>query len=190
MRIARLLLGACFVLSTGMASARELRVNDTAFLLDGKPFDMWGIRVASASQSQALTDHLIAQLDDYKAHGVNTVSVYYMGSSGGYSDPFTPVGDAIDPAHQRRMTQLIEACDRRGMVVIVGIFYQRSEKPQLRDWDACRAAVRTVTLALKPHRNVILNIANEQNSSRYDAFPWKRVRVPADVIALCELAKE
>ncbi|MBW3625136.1 MAG: hypothetical protein KY468_17200, partial [Armatimonadetes bacterium] len=143
----------------------------------------------SASQTQALTDHLIVQLDDYMAHGVNTVSVYYMGSSGGYSDPFSPDGRRIDPAHRKRMERILRECDRRGMAVIVGIFYQRCERPRLRDWDASREAVRTVTRALKPYRNVIINIANEQNSERYERLPWSRVREVPELIELCRLVK-
>lgn len=186
----RLLLCAAAVISIACAArGGEVRLQGQAFLLDGKPFDMWGIRVGSASQSQELTDHLIAQLDDYARHGVNTVSVYCMGTSGGYSDPFTPDGSAIDPAHLRRMEQILRACDRRGMVVVVGVFYQRSDRPSLRDWDACKAAVGTVVRALKPHANVILNIANEQNSAGYARLPWARVRQVPDLLDLCRLAK-
>lgn len=173
----------------GRALGAKLETEGHAFLLDGKPFDMWGIRAASASQTRALTDHLIDQLDEYLAHGVNTVSVYYMGSSAGYGDPFSPDGKGIDPAHQERMERIIEACRKRGMAVIVGIFYQRSEQPRLEDWDACEEAVRTVTRSLKPYRNVIINIANEQNSERYRRFPWSRVREVPDLIGLCRLVK-
>src|SRR5690554_522805 len=96
------------------------------FYMNDKPFDMWGIRVASASQSEALTDHLIAQLDDYLSYGVNTIDVFIQGSSGGFSDPFLKNGKKIEKDHLRRLKRIIEACDDRGMVVIVGIFYQRS----------------------------------------------------------------
>src|SRR5215213_5338842 len=61
----------------------RLDVRGERFLLDDKPFDVWGVRVASATKDDAQTDHLVAQLDEYKAHGVNTVSVFYQGSSGG-----------------------------------------------------------------------------------------------------------
>lgn len=173
----------------GSSPAAEVRVTGRTFTLDGRPFDMWGIRVASASQSQELTDHLVAQLDEYLAHGVNSISVYYMGSSSGYSDPFSPDGKSIDPAHQQRMEQIIRACDQRGMVPVIGIFYQRSDQPQLRDWAAAQEAVRTVTRALQPFRNVILNIANEQNSYRYARMRWGRVQNPDDLLELCRIAK-
>jgi len=189
MRLRFLVLALTASLGLASAPAATLGLSGRTFTLDGQPFDMWGIRTASASQSEELTTALIANLDDYLAHGVNTVSVYFMGSSGGYSDPFTPDGSAIAADHQRRMQRIVEACDRRRMVVIVGIFYQRSDRPQLRDWPAAQNAVRTVAASLRGHRNVILNIANEQNSSRYDAFTWRRVRNSPDVIELCQLAK-
>lgn len=170
-------------------SRAELSVEGQLLLWDGKPFDMWGIRTASASQSQELTDHLIAQLDDYVAHGVNSVSVYYMGSSGGYSDPFSADGKSVDQAHQARLNEIITACNARNMVVIVGIFYQRSEAPSLQDWEACQAAVETATRELQSHRNVIINVANEQNSQRYAAMPWANVRDVPKLLELCRLVK-
>jgi len=184
-RITLLLLGVFGVPLCG----GTLGVAGQRFVMDSKPFKMWGIRVASASQDERLTEHLIAQLDDYAWHGVNSVSVYYMGSSAGFGDPFSPGGGAIDPAHQRRMTRIIEECGRRGMTVIAGIFYQRSSPPKLKDWDAARNAVRTVARALKPYRNVIINIANEQNSKNYRGLPWERVMDPQSLLELCRLVK-
>lgn len=173
-----------------------LSIDGQRFKLNGKLYDMWGVRTASASQNQTYTDHLIAQLDDYKAHGINTVVVYYQGSSGGNSDPFSPDGRSIDPDHQHRMEQIISACDKRGMVTIVGIFYQM--KPvggvrapvHLHDWDACLRAVRTVTERLKPFDNIIINIANEQNSHGHSKFPWKQVGDSKGIIACCKIVKE
>ena len=166
------------------AGTRTLTVTGNAFQLDGAPFDMWGIRTASATYTQAQTDHLIAQLDTYRAHGVNTVAVYYMGSRNANYDPFSTDGTSVDAGHQARMEQIIRAADARGMVVVAGIFYQAAPL-RLRDAQAVRDAVATVTRALKPYRNVVINIANEQSSSEYgDTAAVFDFRSPSRIIEL------
>jgi hypothetical protein len=175
-----------FALVLVSAPAATLTTAGDGFLLDGRPFKLWGVRTASASQSAAATEHLIAQLDEYRRYGLNAVTVFYQGSSGGYSNPFSGDGTTIDPAHQARMVEIIAACDRRNMVVIVGLFYQRSEF--FRTSAAWEAAVRTATRLLRPHRNVIINLANEQNSSLYrDSNAVFDLGDPARLIALCDL---
>lgn len=160
------------------------------FLLDGRPFRMWGTRVASATQTDSLVEHLVAQLDDYRAHGVNTLSVYYMGSRGRNSDPFSPDGTRIDPAHERRMARLLEAAAERGMVVVVGIFYQHAPFG-LRDAGAVREAVRAVTRSLRPYRHLVVNIANEQNSYGWeDSAPVFDFRDPERIVELARLVRE
>lgn len=164
-----------------------LTVNGDQFLYDGKPFDMWGIRTASATKDAAQTERLIAQLDAYKAHGVNTVTVFYQGSSGASYDPFAPDGLSVDTGHQTRMEQIIRACQQRGMVVIVGIFYQNAPL-RLKNAEAVRNAVRTVARKLKPYRNIIINVVNEQNSNRWkDTADIYDFRDPQHVIELCEI---
>lgn len=100
-------------LHSTVSAGNVLTVEGDRFRLKGKPYDMWGIRVASASQSQDLTDSLIANLDDYSSYGVNTVTVFVQGSSGGFSDPFSPDDKSIDAGHLTRIRQIIEACDKR-----------------------------------------------------------------------------
>lgn len=188
MKLASLLAAACALACIGISTtfAAEVTRDHDRILLAGKPVKLWGVRTASASQNPAATAHLIAQLDAYLRHGLNSVTVFYQGSSGGYSNPFSADGTALDPAHHARMREIIEACDRRGMVVIVGIFYQRSDFP--REAAAFEAMVRTATRALRPHRNVIINLANEQNSSLYkDSNPIFDIGDPAALIRLCDV---
>jgi hypothetical protein len=187
---------ASIALATVLSSAAvEVTVRGDRIFLDGKESKLWGIRVASASQTDALADQLIAQLDDYRASGINAVAVFYQGSNAACSDPFSPDGAAIDPAHQRRLERIIRACADRGMVAVLGIFYQVKEvggvmpPVHLRDWAACLDAVRTVTSALRGHDNVILNIANEQNSRGHEMHPWAPVRTAAGIIEACAAAK-
>jgi len=155
-------------LDSDVKAAREgvLTVQGDRFLLDGHAFD------------------------DYRAHGVNAITVFYQGCRGGNYDPFSPDGRSVDHGHQRRMEQIIEACRERGMVVVVGIFYQAAPFG-LRDAAAVRAAVRRVTENLKPFRNIIINIANEQNSAGWkgkaDVYDFND---PQNVLALCDLVHQ
>lgn len=183
--------------SNAQAWETEILVDGTRFRVNNELFDMWGIRVASAVGKDAYTDHLVQQLDDYKTHGVNTITVFYMGSSGGHFDPFKPDGSGWRyPAFRDRMDTIIEECDQRGMIVVAGIFYQWKQTEltdqSLRDWKATQEAVKTVArhLKTKGYTNVILNIANEQNSDNYKGEPWERVRNVNDLIELVKLAKE
>jgi hypothetical protein len=133
---------------------------------------------------------LIAQLDDYKAHGLNAVTVFYQGSRSAHYDPFTPDGHDVDAGHQRRMERVIAECGQRDMFVIVGIFYQNA-RLKLRDADAVRAAVRLVTEKMKTFPNVLINVANEQNSNNWDdtrqVFDFTD---PGRIIELCRIVKE
>jgi hypothetical protein len=175
-----------FAIGVPCASAATLTLSGDRILLDGQPVKLWGVRTASASQNPAATAHLLGQLDEYLRHGINAVTVFYQGSSGGYSNPLSADGATLDSAHHARMIEIIEACDRRGMVVIVGIFYQRSDF--LRTPAAWENAVRTVTRALRPHRNIVLNLANEQNSSLYkDSNAVFDLGDPTALIRLCDL---
>jgi hypothetical protein len=186
--------------STKAASGNRLTVRGERFFLNGKPFDMWGVRVASGSQNEELTDSLIANLDDYKAHGVNSITVFVQGSSGGFSDPFSPNGKSIEAGHLRRIKRIIEACDKREMVAIVGIFYQRTmanmdNVRRLETGEAITEAVKTVTGELKGFGNIIINIANEQNTSGYRNMHNGAIRLydftdPERIVKLCRMVHE
>lgn len=152
-----------------------LEINGLTWTMNGQPFKMYGVRVASGSQNSTNTSALISNLDDYKAHGVNTIAVYYMGSSGGNSDPFESDGSGgvrLEADDAQRMRQIIEAADQREMAVVVGIFYQHApfSSTQGGSFDSTadvQQAIDVVVDELQPYSNVILNIANEQNSSGY-----------------------
>ncbi|MCD6354744.1 MAG: cellulase family glycosylhydrolase, partial [Prolixibacteraceae bacterium] len=173
--------------------AQELSIKGHFFYLDGKPFDMWGVRVASASQNDAFTKELISNLNDYKMVGINTITVYLQGSSGGFSEPFFNNGSSINSEDWKRLTKIIKACEKRKMVVVVGIFYQRTiNDPKLNNLkteEAIRNAVRLVATKLKPFRNVIINIANEQNSGRYNELKTFAFNDPENIISLCREVK-
>jgi hypothetical protein len=163
----------------------EITRSGSAFLVDGRPFTMWGMRVASASQTQALTDSLIANLDAYKRNGVNAITVFYQGSSGGAFDPFTANGLGMDADHKFRMEQIVAAARARGMVVVVGILYQDAAW-NLNSATSVHNAMKTVASFMLPYRNVIINVANEGNAGQWaDTNGIYDLAVPAHIGALC-----
>ncbi len=179
----------------GYLISQELSITGNQFFLNGESFDMWGIRVASAAQHDTLTEALIQSLDEYKSYKVNTVSIYIQGSSGGYSDPFSANGKKIESGQIYRLVKIIQACAQQDMVVIAGIFYQRvmgnhDQTLNLRNENAVRNATRLFTEILKPYRNVIINIANEHNSSLYHPFRPFDFNDPSNIISLCKEVKK
>ena len=151
---------------TPSGTQHVLTINGPAFYLDGTRMQLWGARTASATKDDAQANHLIAQLDDYKSHGVNSVTVFYQGCRGAKYDPFSSDGRTINAGHEARMEKIIKAANDRGMVVIVGLYYFAAPL-NAKDGAAVRTTVKTVARALKPYRNIIINIANEQNSTEY-----------------------
>ncbi len=146
---------------------------------------MWGMRVASASQTQALTDSLIANLDAYKDNGLNAITVFYQGSSGGASDPFTANGLGMDAGHEFRMAQIVAAARAHGMVVVVGILYQNAAW-NLNSAASVHNAMKTVATSMLPYRNVIINVANEGNAGQWsDTNGIYDLGVPANIGVLC-----
>jgi hypothetical protein len=167
-----------------------LTTDENRFRLDGDLIDLWGIRTASATASDDQCQHLIDQLNQYAAHGVNAVTVFFMGCSGSNYDPFSPDGTEIDEGHVRRMQRIVEACAERDMVVVVGIFYQHAPFG-LEDADAVRAAVRRVAEHLRPYGNVVLNIANEHTSWGWrDATDVFDFQDPDRILELCEVVHD
>jgi hypothetical protein len=115
------------------------------------------------------TREFIAALPDYYAHGLRAVSINLQGGSPqGYSwnqpwrtSGFLPDGK-IKPDYVKRLDDVVTACDRLGMIVILGLFYWK-QAHVLTDEEAVKnAATNTVDwLVARGARNVLLEIGNE-----------------------------
>ena len=125
------------------------------------------------------TREFIAALPSYRAHGLLAVCLNLSGGSPqGYSwnQPwkicgFAPEG-TIKPAWAARLDSVIKACDRLGMVVILGLFYGK-QSPTLTDEAAVKAAVTNTVdwLLQKNATNVLLEIGNEVDLENVWAHP-------------------
>ena len=109
---------------------------------------------------------MIKNLDTFKGYGVNTVSVYVMGSHFGDVKGYKPDA-SLDPVYAARLAKIIEAADERGMVVLVGCLYWGTSKAKedLKNWtqeDANKAVANTVAwLSKNKYRNVFVDVDNE-----------------------------
>ncbi|HEV2121749.1 MAG TPA: hypothetical protein VGW38_03115, partial [Chloroflexota bacterium] len=163
---------------------------------NGQPLEVWGVRVASAAVTDRWTDALIGQLDTYRQYGINALTVFYQGSSGGALPGFSPDGREIDPSVQARMVRIVQEAAARQMIVVAGIFYQAAEiqpgtdEPRwLQSRDAYLRATQEVARRLAPFENVIVNVANEHNSGRYETCPFP-IREPDGIAELCVAVKQ
>ena len=113
---------------------------------------------------EANTDRFIAQIPDYAAHGVSAFTLCLQGGMPGYegavNSAFEPDG-SLARAYLSRVRRVIEACDRQGLVVILGCYYQRQDQSGRR--SAVRAGVVNVAHWIRDcgFTNVVLEIANE-----------------------------
>jgi len=156
------------------ASTKEFEIREDRPYLGGKRIDLWGLRCGNALMSQAVTERHVRNLDNMAAHGINVIGVYLQGSNGGWPDAaagpngYEP-GGALKPAFADRLEWLVREADRRGMVVMVGLFSPRKDQ-ELRGEPAVRKAVEETAkfLAKRGLRNVFVDVMHEYNHRRID----------------------
>lgn len=166
------------MLSGGRAAAGEfvVGIEGDEILLNDRPVKILGLRCSNALISDATADQLIDQLDTFKGYGVNTLSVFLMGSRFGDVKGYR-VDASLDPTYAARMGRIIEAADRRGMIVLVGCLYwstSRAKEELVDVWtqaDANRAVANTIQwLVENDYRNVFVDVDNE--GMAHDATGW------------------
>src|SRR5262245_41365206 len=139
----------------------------------------------------AITDRFLAHLPDYAAHGVNAFTLCLQGGMPGYegalNSAFERDGSLRQP-YLARVRRVVEACDRAGLVVILGCFYQRQDQV-LAGEAAVRAAVVHAADWIKGrgYRNVVLDVANEFD---HDGFDRRLIRTVEGEVELIRLAKQ
>ncbi|MFO0850156.1 MAG: hypothetical protein U0871_16600 [Gemmataceae bacterium] len=154
--------------------------------------DKWKYPDTGAWDADRNTAEFVTALPAYRRHGLLAVTVNLQGGSPqGYSkeqpwhnSAFT-AGGALRPEYVKRMDRVIEACDKLGMVVILGLFYFGQDE-RLQDEDAVRRAVNSALdwLHDRGYSNVLIEVNNECNV-RYD----HAILRPDRVHELIELVK-
>jgi len=164
-----------FACQLACGGENAVSVEGDQILLNEQPTKIIGLRCSNALISDATTDDLIANLDVYQSYGLNTVSVFFMGSRFGDVKGYRPDA-SLDPIYTERMGRIIEAADQREMIVLIGCLYWSTSnaKEDLGDWtqeDANRAVANTIQwLADNDYRNVFVDVDNE--GMAHDTTGW------------------
>jgi hypothetical protein len=121
---------------------------------------------------EANTDSFIESMDEYKSKGILAFTINLQGGFPGYEDAintaFRPDA-SLKEDYMKRVSRVIEAADLRGMVIILGLFYQRQDQI-LPDEDTVRKATANAAAWVrdKGYTNVMIEIANEYVHKGFD----------------------
>jgi hypothetical protein len=139
---------------------------------------------------EANTRQFIATMDEYRAYGILAFTLNLQGGYPGYegavNSAFERDGSLKGP-YMRRVARVIEAADAKGMVVILGLFYQRQDQVLAHE-DAVRAATRNAAtwIARNGYTNVLIEIANEY---RHGGFVHRILKTEAGQVELMDLVR-
>lgn len=140
--------------------------------------------------AEANTEEFRVRIPDYVAHGVRAFTICLQGGmpdyEGAVNSAFNPDG-SLRESYMKRVQKVIEACDTRGAVVILGCYYQRQDQI-LRDEAAVRAGVVHVAkwIGNLKCRNVVLEIANEFGHGGFDHAVLKTAKGQAELVRLAK----
>jgi murein DD-endopeptidase MepM/ murein hydrolase activator NlpD len=137
------------------------------------------------------TDRFLAALPEYASAGVRAITLNVQGGMPGYegalNSGYQPDG-ALRFGYMERLRRVIEACDRNGVAVILGCFYQRQDQV-LQDEEAVRRGLKNVVewVGRCGFENVVIEIANE---FEHGGFDHAIIKTPQGEIELLELIRD
>ena len=141
--------------------------------LNEKEILVAGLRCSNALYSKKSTNELIKYLDEYKSYGINTVSVFVMGSRYGNFKGYLEDG-SLNPLYSKRLARIIKAADKRGMIVLVGCLYWGGSTAIWDSWtqkEANTAIANTIKFLKENNfRNVFVDVDNEGMAKRAKDF--------------------
>ena len=144
--------------------------------LNPETVDNWKYEDTGEWDPDRNTNEFVAAMESWRNHGLLGFTINLQGGSPfGYSNQQPWYNSAIDslgdlrPGYMARLEKIIDRSDELGMIVILGIFYF-GQDDRLENDEAVRSAVINTVNWLHDHRyrNVLIEIANECNLSRYE----------------------
>ena len=154
-----------------------LTANGTKLYLDDEPFFFQGLSCFNAIYNPTLNASVQARdqwLNTFKCNGISVLRVWCQWD---FSPPrtfvdvgpattmYTENGEIVD-AHFQRLEKLILAADALDMVIeVVAFSHEKIPGEENLPVPLQEHAVRTLTRHLKPYRNLILQIWNEDSTN-------------------------
>ena len=118
------------------AGGNQFSVSTDQVLFNGRPFKVIGIRTSNALISDGSTRRLIDNLDAFKSYGVNTVSVFFMGSR--FGDVKGYRSDAsLDPTYAVRIYSRLS-------LLLLGVAYSATRMTMKMKIGRARASQNSV----------------------------------------------
>lgn len=153
------------------ASAHEIGVAGTRFLLDGKPFPYTGISFFNAIYNPAFhgaSQERVRWMRKFQKYGVNVLRVWSQwDSKRGFVNTcpectlYHPDG-RLRAENVERLKRILTDADRENMVVELTLFSQESWHDGIKlAPDAAGRAIAALTRELAPFRNVTFQVWNE-----------------------------
>jgi len=147
-------------------------------------------RKQSGFDSDKNTSRFISKIPEYNSYGVRAFTLNLQGGFPGYegavNSAFRPDG-TLRKSYLGRIKRVIEECDKCGMVIILGIFYQRQDQI-LQDEPAVKRAVVNAVNWVKDSgfTNIVIEIANEYNHGGFDHDTIKTAKGEVELIRLAK----
>ena len=159
---------------------REFEIRGGRAFLGGHEFDLWGVRSGNALMSPSVTERHVRALDTWNAHGINAIAVYLQGSHGGWPDAEAGLNGfqrdgTLKKDVAERLEWLVRECDRRGMVVCVGVCSPRKDQ-LLMEEGALKKAIQETGRFLQSRglRNVFVDLMHEYDHTERADHPMLR----------------
>lgn len=150
------------------------------------PFLVIGLRCSNALVSDKAVDQLIRNLPVFAGYGVNTISVYVMGSRYGNVKGYREDG-TLNSVYTERLGRLLAAADACAMALLVGCLYWGGSQAKYEGWtqvEAERAVKETMLwLAEQDTRHVFVDVDNEGMAQRHQGFDDRALVVAAKSVA-------
>lgn len=180
-----LLVFVVFFAGQTIAGNNVFSIKGTKTYLNNQEILVAGLRCSNALYSEKTSNDLIAHLNEYKSFGINTVSVFVMGSRYGNFKGYLEDG-SLNPVYSRRLAKIIKAADKRGIIVLVGCLYWGGSTAKWDSWtqkEANTAIANTVRFLKENNfRNVFVDVDNEGMAMREKGFdPAELVKAAKNV---------